>query len=155
MNEARATGPSNLIARDGQEEIESQDSRHGLRFEQSGWSGPGPATSATTGFELAARRDSIERMREVARCTPEKDYQALLIEHQSLVMSKHQGESFTRKDELRLQLLRWEIQRVHDARHGDGLDLMEAIADAHERLLERISHRVDQFTQLQKGQRRK
>lgn len=154
MSEARATGGEGVFS--PEPEADTQDSHaFGLRLHPPRTERGSDAASGTIELELAARREAIERMREVARQTTDAELRKLMEEHQALVFRKHGDQGLTRSEQLRLQLLRWEIQRVHDSRHGQGLDMMEALADAHERLLHHIQERVDQFSKLQRGSQRR
>lgn len=82
--------------------------------------------------------DSASLRRRVVLATPDSEYDALLRKHGDLV-SKRFSEGLSRREELELQLLRWNLDRIEDARSGDYLDQIERIADVQVNFAEKIA----------------
>jgi hypothetical protein len=64
----------------------------------------------------------------------EGEYQALLSERQSLLDKKFSN-PMSRRDEIRLEYVRWSLDRVEDARYGASLDILESAVGAYETFL--------------------
>ena len=56
---------------------------------------------------------------------------ALLLERQLLLDRKFEG-TITRAETIRLDYVRWSLDRIEDARHGEALDAIEELAARYE-----------------------
>jgi hypothetical protein len=84
-------------------------------------------------------RSSREASRSLAQFIPDEEHSELLKRHSSLV-EKRFTEGLTRSEELDLQLIRWNLDRIDDAKFGASLDFLERIASSQENLAERITN---------------
>jgi hypothetical protein len=64
----------------------------------------------------------------------EKEHNDLLRERQALLDKKLEGQ-ITRKEENRLEYVRWSLDRIDDAKHGDALDILEDRVREYEKFL--------------------
>jgi hypothetical protein len=64
----------------------------------------------------------------------EKEHKSLLDERQTL-LDKKLGGIITRREENRLEYVRWSLDRIEDAKHGHALDVLEGRVAAYEQLL--------------------
>jgi hypothetical protein len=99
----------------------------------------------TTGTVNATHRESIERGRRVAARVSEDEYKALLKRHGEIARKEFVAAGMSRREELELALLRWEIDRVEDARSGLYLDALERIVVAQERMAETVSEAAKSY----------
>lgn len=67
-----------------------------------------------------------------ANAITESELEALLAERQAL-LDKVFDEAATRSDHNRLAYVRWSLDRIEDARHGEHLDRLEEIVVRYER----------------------
>ncbi|HEY2919118.1 MAG TPA: hypothetical protein VGK77_09020 [Candidatus Binatia bacterium] len=91
---------------------------------------------------------SREASREVASLATDEEYEALLGEHAELT-EKHFGTGLSRSERLKLQMVRWSIDRIEDARYGRTLDVLESLALTQEFMamrLDRTSENVERST---------
>ena len=63
-----------------------------------------------------------------------EEQQALLRERQSLLEKKF-ADIITRKESNRLEYIRWSLDRIEDAKHGEALDNLENYVDKYETML--------------------
>jgi hypothetical protein len=94
-----------------------------------------------TGFSPAPQRrrydDKLEALniRRVARLNAasikQSEVDALLRERAELI-EKRFGEGLSRADERRLAFVRWSLDRIHDAKHGQSLDVLESAVARYE-----------------------
>jgi len=75
---------------------------------------------------------------------PEEEYQELLAERQELLTKKF-DETLTRKESNRLDYVRWSLDRIEDARHGQTLDLLEDAIRQYENLGRDIDRLLNQL----------
>lgn len=96
----------------------------------------GPAIDFPRFDSLAVIRPQAVRMagRINAASISEAEHNALLRERQRLLDRKFAGE-LTRQESNRLEYVRWSLDRIEDARHGDALDSLEASVANYERFL--------------------
>lgn len=70
------------------------------------------------------------------KATP-KEVADLLAKRQALLDKKFAG-TITRQEENRLEYVRWSLDRIEDARHGETLDHLEAAVVRYEQLEDRL-----------------
>lgn len=63
-----------------------------------------------------------------------KENLELLRERERLLMKKFEG-TITRKESNRLEYVRWSLDRIDDARHGQGLEALESAVSRYEDVL--------------------
>jgi hypothetical protein len=76
----------------------------------------------------------------------EAEYNDLLRERQHLLDKKF-GSTMTRSDEIRLQYVRWSLDRIEDAKYGPDLDILEGAIDRYEQLSRDISNLGNQLSE--------
>jgi hypothetical protein len=69
-----------------------------------------------------------------ARAISDAEHESLLAERQSLLDAMFNGRA-SRKDELRLEYVRWSLDRIEDAKHGEHLDRLEEVVVRYEHFL--------------------
>jgi hypothetical protein len=69
-----------------------------------------------------------------ARAISNAEHESLLEERQSLLDAVFEGTA-TRKDERRLEYVRWSLDRIEDAKHGEHLDRLEEVVVRYEHFL--------------------
>jgi hypothetical protein len=65
---------------------------------------------------------------------PPAEHEALLRERQQLLDKKLQG-TITRRESNRLQYVRWSLDRIEDAKHGQALEMLEGAVGRYEQFL--------------------
>ena len=102
----------------------------------------------TSEAELQVDPSSIKLLsRSVAELTNEDEYERFL-EQKRILLRKKYTEGVSKKEDLALQLIIWNIDRIEDAKYGKNLDALETIVKAHEVAAAKISHTVDNFERL-------
>jgi hypothetical protein len=91
-----------------------------------------------------------------AASVPEEEHQSLLRERHALLDKKLAG-TITRREENRLEYVRWSLDRIEDAKYGRTLDALEDRVRAYEQLLTDIQSLQTQLEQHipKRGQRRR
>jgi hypothetical protein len=86
----------------------------------------------------------------------EREHKSLLQERQAL-LDKKLGGRITRKEENRLEYVRWSLDRIEDAKYGHALDALEGRIGAYEQFLSDMGNLREQLAQhiQQKPQRRR
>jgi hypothetical protein len=99
-----------------------------------------------SGSGLSAQRIR-EFSRKITKRIPRRERENFIEERNELVTKKFKA-GLSRKEERRLALVRWQLDRIDDADHGATLDFMEKIAEdymtfAHDldRILEQLEPR--------------
>jgi hypothetical protein len=82
--------------------------------------------------------------REIARKIPPGTKQALIDERNSLV-EKMYKEDLTRKEEMRLTIVRWQLDIIDDAEIGEHLDELEQWAEVSEKFAKEIESTLKKF----------
>jgi len=90
---------------------------------------------------------SREASRRLAELIPEEEYRELLSRHSTLV-DKSFKEGLTRSELLDLQLVRWNLDRIEDAKYGAGLDFMERMVVTQEYMADKISATLTQLERI-------
>jgi hypothetical protein len=75
--------------------------------------------------------------RMVAAQASEAEQQAFLGERQEL-LNKLFAKTLTRREEIRLEYVRWSLDRIEDAKHGSDLDRIEDSIGRYESFLEEL-----------------
>ncbi len=75
--------------------------------------------------------------RIVASQVSEAEYHAFLRERQAL-LDKLFAKTITRHEEIRLEYVRWSLDRIEDAKHGGDLDRIEDSINRYEHFLEEL-----------------
>lgn len=70
-----------------------------------------------------------------------------LAERQKLLDKQFAG-SITRQDQIRLEYVRWNLDRIEDARFGQSLDRLEAYVSQYERIFDQIEQLQMQLVEL-------
>jgi hypothetical protein len=74
-----------------------------------------------------------------ASAVSDEEHKDLLAERQQL-LDKHFAGTITRKETVRLEYVRWSLDRIEDAKHGASLDRLEARIAEFEKLAEHLGH---------------
>jgi hypothetical protein len=93
----------------------------------------------------------IAGRRNAARIS-DSDHNALLTERQ-LLLDKLLASDITRKERNRLEYVRWQLDRIEDAQHGDATDVLEGAIERYERLSRDMQDLTTQLTGLAKKKR--
>jgi len=88
-------------------------------------------------FAMAATNKAAGRMNAAAISAEEEN--ALLLERQALLVKKLEGTA-TKKELNRLTYVRWSLDRIDDARHGESLDVLENRVAMYEGFLEEVQN---------------
>jgi len=67
-----------------------------------------------------------------------KEYDELLSERQTL-LDHFFNQSITRRQELRLQYVRWSLDRIEDAKYGSDLDVIEDVVRTYEKFAQEVN----------------
>lgn len=93
------------------------------------------------GAYTETRADTARKAGRIAALqVSEAEHQAFLRERQSL-LEKLFAKTITEREEIRLEYVRWSLDRIEDAKHGSNLDRIEDSITRYERFLEGL----DQF----------
>ena len=90
----------------------------------------------------------VDRIREINRAItrktllPEKNK---LIEERNTIVGKKFDGGLSKREERRLTLVRWQLDRLDDAEFGEGLDFVETVTEEHEKFAQEINHLLDQL----------
>jgi hypothetical protein len=74
-------------------------------------------------LNLDTEEEALSAGREAAAKATEEEYRALMESHRELAVKRVKGE-ITHSESLKLQLIRWELDRIEDARTGPIRDAM-------------------------------
>lgn len=81
-----------------------------------------------------------------------EERQALLEERQSLLDKKLAGQ-ITKKEVNRLEYVRWNLDRIEDAKYGSGLDILETEVTKYEEFGANLAALQEQLTQAAENER--
>ena len=76
----------------------------------------------------------------------QKEHKQLLDERQTLLDKKFEG-TITRREENRLQYVRWSLDRIEDAKYGHTLDVLEGRVREYEQFLSGVNSLRSQLEQ--------
>jgi|GEM_PF-3128160 hypothetical protein len=82
-----------------------------------------------------------------ASTASDKEYNELLAERQRLVDKRLDG-TITKKESIRLQYVRWSLDRIEDAKHGRNLDRLAARIDELDKVREHLEGLQKQLVNL-------
>lgn len=88
-----------------------------------------------------------------AASIPEQEYKDLLRERQQL-LDKKLDKSITRKDSIRLEYIRWSLDRIEDAKFGQTLDFLENSVSKYEQFLSDVRDLDQRLQQYLKKKRK-
>jgi hypothetical protein len=75
-----------------------------------------------------------------------QEHDALLRERQTLLDKKFAG-AINRREANRLEYVRWSLDRIEDAKHGEALDALEAAVARYEQIEDNLSNLKEQLLQ--------
>jgi hypothetical protein len=81
-----------------------------------------------------------------AASVSEEEHNLLLRERQTL-LDKQFGGTITRKEQNRLEYVRWSLDRIEDAKHGQTLDVLEGWVQRYEQFLSQMRNFETQLAQ--------
>jgi hypothetical protein len=113
--------------------------------QQSGTASTGgaPSIAGDSLYALTARRAG----RLNALNIPEREVDDLLRERQQL-LDKQFAETITKAERIRLQYVRWSLDRIDDARYGETLDRLESWIAEYERFGNKIESLLEDLGTL-------
>lgn len=88
-------------------------------------------------YATAGAQTTRMASRLLAAGTTEEEHQALLAERQTL-LDRFVDETITRRESIRLEYVRWLLDRIEDAKYGQDLDVIEDHISRYEKFLEDI-----------------
>jgi hypothetical protein len=109
-----------------------------------------PDFGAYTGTQAETARIAA---RIAASQVSDAEYQAFLHERQNL-LDKLFSKTITRHEEIRLEYVRWSLDRIEDAKHGSDLDRIEDSITRYEHFLEELDHFKVALDKASKSRRR-
>lgn len=118
---------------------------------------PRAATAATNLADLDPRAQALASRiagRAVAAQMSDEEIEARFAERERLIRKKLDG-NIARSEERRLQLVRWELDRVEDALHGRDLDRLEMLVLNQEALEQAIRELTEGLSSASRRQRRR
>ncbi len=107
----------------------------------------GPTVTGDSSVRPAGRVDP-------ASLATDAEYDELNREHRLLAEREVLGE-LSRKERLRLQMVRWHLDRIESARYGLGRDVLEKVVERQEALATRVQELVDGLREHQIRDRRR
>lgn len=109
-----------------------------------------PSTGSIAGFpefgqygSAFAETSKLAGRINAASVTP-SEYDELLLERQRLLDKKFNND-FSRRDEIRLEYIRWSLDRVEDAKSGLGLELLMGRLEEYEQFQRDLDHLLSQL----------
>jgi hypothetical protein len=93
--------------------------------------------------------------RALARNVPQEECDALFAEHGTLVDKLMAEGNHSQKERARLAYVRWQLDRIEDARIGEGLDALEKLTQLHETISAEVASFVDHVKDISRPPRRK
>jgi hypothetical protein len=88
----------------------------------------------------------------VASQVSEKEHHELLRERQAL-LDKLFAKTISRREEIRLEYVRWSLDRIEDAKHGGDLDRIEDTINRMEHFLAGLDKFTANLNQMPKSRR--
>lgn len=82
-----------------------------------------------------------------ASTASDEEHKNLLSERQRLLDGQLNG-TITRREEIRLEYIRWSLDRIEDAKHGFGLDRLQAHIGEIERVSEQLEGLMKQLNNM-------
>jgi len=85
--------------------------------------------------------------RSVVCLTSDDEYKIMLEQHSDLAMRKVTS-GLSREEKMRLDLIKWNIDQIEDAKYGHSLDALESIVKTHENIANRFTQSIKRFDSL-------
>ena len=101
-------------------------------------------TSVSSKRELFSVSEIKKLNRAITRRISSKDEADLFDEHNALVEKKFR-DGLSQKEERRLIYVRWQLDRIDDAKHGEYLDILESMVAEREHFAQQIGYLLNQF----------
>jgi hypothetical protein len=120
-------------------------------FDRAGSAHVSSVRSGLSGDVLAVTARRAGRLNAASVST--KEYQELLAERQALLDKKFSGK-IERREELRLEYVRWSLDRVEDARHGEALERLESAVMQYEQFLHDLAGLREQLNEQTRRRRK-
>jgi hypothetical protein len=124
--------------------------------------GPLPSDAAATLTTITGLKQSVstplyaDMARQAGRLNAssasEEEYQRLLAKRQTLLDKELDG-TITRKEIAALELVRWDLDRIEDARFGPSLDILEDAVARYEKFVTEVSDLRADIARLAGGER--
>lgn len=105
---------------------------------QSGTGGAGVLFESTQGRRETAQQVTRLAARANASAATDKERADLLAERTKLLDKKFDG-TLTKSENIRLEYVRWSLDRIEEARHGPALDKLESKIEEIQRLAARLA----------------
>lgn len=99
-------------------------------------------------YAIGARRAGRINAASVSK----EEFNKLLQERQVLLDKKFAG-TMTRKESIRLEYVRWSLDRIEDARHGQTLDALDDLVTRYEQLQTDLRNFEQDLSQHKTGHR--
>lgn len=109
---------------------------------------------ATLRGSMGAVAGSRELSRALARRIPDTVVKALMEEH-GILAEKLVDHSLSAREKARLTYVRWQLDRIEDARIGEDLDALEELAALHEAISDEVARFVGQVEHVSQAPRRR
>ncbi len=113
------------------------------------------ASTANVSFMRPARKGddrlnaiTARRAGRLNAASIKEDEVERLFAERAAFLNKKFSSGLTRSEERRLALVRWNLDRIQDARHGEALDNLEAAVTLYESLGEEISHLMSELKRV-------
>jgi hypothetical protein len=119
---------------------------------------PGPSsTQRFPSFNLLSGELHAIAARQAGRLNAssisEQEIDELHKQRQALLDKKF-NRTMTRQDEIKLEYIRWSLDRIEDAKHGSALDTLESSVAMYERFLAEVADLKKQLWARKQGRRR-
>lgn len=99
---------------------------------------------SSTSTRSLSVEDLVHQSRATAAEASDEEVAALFTERKAL-LTKVFAKTATRKERARLELVRWHIERIEDAKHGDAFDQFSRLTRLYGQVSERVQQVVDEL----------
>ena len=127
-----STSDSNVIGPNPSPETTSSSVQSGAPFAESKFEVAGSERGANQQAAKFAGRLNASKV-------PESEIKALLAERQQLLDKQLEG-TITKKEAIRLDYVRWSLDRVEDAKHGAAIDQLESFIEQFEKVASHVNN---------------
>lgn len=103
--------------------------------------------TSTAGEPAGPMAAAQELGRQLAGDTPDAESVALYAERKELLARLMAGQA-TKAEKNRLALVRWHLERIEDAKHGEGLDKLEALSRVYAQMADRVRDVVGELERV-------
>ena len=107
-----------------------------------------PKTTPEISFEGFPSGLTTENIKKINRAFTKRiplEIEEDLIKERNQLVRKKIKEDLTKREQIRLTFLRWQLDRIDDAKHGEHLDLLGRIVEAQEEFTEEIGMLLSQI----------